>query len=452
MSYDVLEFGAKGDGTSNDAPAIQKAIDECSRTGGRVVLRSGKVFYSSSIVLKENVELYLEKGSVLKAHSDLETYLNPNNEPVDYDADIISKEVVQKPPYAFIYAKDADNISISGEGTIDGNAYAFVGRLSQYYVNSELYPRPTMIYVEHCNHITFRDVVMQNAPFWTLHPAGCDDVLIQNIRILNDLDVANSDGIDPDHSSNVRITGCHITCGDDCICLKSTIGNMKYGPTENIIVSDCTLISTSAAIKIGTEGTGDFRNILVQNCIVSRSNRGISVQIRDEGNVENVSFRNIMIETRRFADSWWGCAEPIAISVHDRDEHTKAGKISNIRFSNITCDSENGVFISGNEGNTVEDVVFEQVQVRMSAKSKWKRGMYDLRPGLNKGIEEKQSPGFYIRHANGVKLKDCTVRFTGNNLEDFAQALYAENSKNIVLEHFDGKAASPDFEDIEILS
>ena len=73
----------------------------------------------------------------------------------------------------------------------------------------------TMIYVEHCNHISFTGVIMRNAPFWTLHPAGCDDVLISQIRILNDLNVANSDGIDPDHSTNVRILGCHVTCADD---------------------------------------------------------------------------------------------------------------------------------------------------------------------------------------------------------------------------------------------
>ena len=176
---------------------------------------------------------------------------------------------------------------------------------------------------------------------------------------------------------------------------KSTIGNMKYGPTENILISDCTLISTSAALKIGTEGSGNFRNIMMQNCIISNSNRGISVQIRDGGNVENVSFQNIMIHTRRFAKCWWGCAEPIAISVADRDENTHAGKVSGIRFFNITCDSENGVFVHGMPENHVEDVLFEKVQVTMSARSKWARGQYDLRPGLGTGIIERKSPGFF---------------------------------------------------------
>ena len=227
MSYNVLDFGAKGDGKTNDAAAIQAAIDTCSKAGGgRVVLNEGKHFYASSIILKENVDLHLEKGSFLQAHRELDTYFNPNEEAEDYDINKIEKEVVRKPPYVFLYAKDADHISITGDGTIDGNAFAFVKRVSRYYITGEIYPRPTLIYTEHCNHITFKDVTMQNAPFWTLHPAGCDDVLIQNILILNSLEVANSDGIDPDHSTNVRIMGCHITCCDDSICLKSTRGNM----------------------------------------------------------------------------------------------------------------------------------------------------------------------------------------------------------------------------------
>lgn len=135
---------------------------------------------------------------------------------------------VAKPAYTFIHAKDADNFSITGQGAVDGNVYAFMKRASRYYFNGDFYPRPTMVYVEHCNHISFHDVTLQNSPFWTLHPAGCNDVLISNIRVLNPLDCTNSDGIDPDHSTNVRIIGCHVQCADDCICLKTTAGNNEY--------------------------------------------------------------------------------------------------------------------------------------------------------------------------------------------------------------------------------
>lgn len=448
MLYYVKEFGAAADGVTNDAPAIQAAIDACSAAGGgRVVLESGCTYYASSIVLKPNVDLHLERGSVLLAHRDIDTYLHPNEGQQDDGVAHLGTPVTLKPSYAFIYAKNADNIAISGAGAIDGNAYAFVERVSPYYVTGDFYPRPTLVYVEHCSHISFTGVTMRGAPFWTLHPAGCDDVLISELRILNDLDVANSDGIDPDHSTNVRILGCHITCADDCICLKSSAGNMEYGPTKNIVIANCTLTSTSAAIKIGTEGTGDFENILVDNCVISDSNRGISIQIRDGGHVKNASFTNLIIETRRFADCWWGCAEPITITTHDRDAYTKSGKISNIRFSNITCDSENGVFFSGSPDNHIEDVLLEKIQVTLRAKSKWERGLYDLRPGLDKGIEKIPSPGFLLRAVDGVTLRDCRVRFAGEDCADFGEAIRTEGCTGVVLDRFTGRAARAGLQD-----
>ena len=243
MDFDVLAFGAKGDGMTNDTAAIQETIDRCYQEGGgRVILESGKTFYSGSLILKPYVELHIKRGAVLKASGDLSAYFRPNCGLRDEGIDRIGTPVTLKPSYAFLYAKDADGIAISGGGIIDGNCYAFVHRVSPYYVTGDLYPRPTMIYLEHCNHITVKDVTLQNAPFWTLHPAGCEDVLISQIRILNPLDVANSDGIDPDHSSNVRILGCHIVCADDAICLKSSAGNMEYGSTKNVVIADCTQV------------------------------------------------------------------------------------------------------------------------------------------------------------------------------------------------------------------
>ena len=338
MDYNVLNMGAVGDGKADDTKAVQLALDTANDNGGgRVVLPGGHTYYCRSLFLRANVELHLQQGAVLKATEDLGGYVRPNEQINDPKTAKIGNPVTGKPSFVFLYGFEAHGCAITGRGKIDCNGHAFVSRKDQYYVTGSFYPRPTAIYVEKSNHITFREFTVVDAPFWTLHPAGCDDVLIDRIRILNDLDVANSDGIDPDHCSNVRILGCHIECADDCICLKTSQGNAEYGPCKNIVIQGCTLVSTSAAIKIGTEGVGDFRNVLVSDCIISRSNRGLSIQIRDGGNVENVSYQNIMIETRRFCPDWWGTAEPIVLTTFNRDAQTKSGRIKNVRFFNVTA-------------------------------------------------------------------------------------------------------------------
>lgn len=443
-------YGARGDGVQDDGDALQSALDMAFQNGGgTVVLESGKTYLSHALYLRKNVELHLQKGAVLKATPDLAGYIRPCEQVNDPKTALVGNPVTGKPSFVFLYGCKADFCTISGEGTIDLNGYSFLKRKSKYYVTGDFYPRPTAIYLESSNHSTVRDITITNAPFWTLHPAGCDDVRIDGIRILNDLDVANSDGIDPDHCSNVRITNCHIECADDCICLKTTKGNAEYGPCENILISGCTLISTSAAVKIGTEGVGDFRNVLVSDCIISKSNRGLSLQIRDGGNVENVFFSDIMIETRRFCPDWWGTAEPIVITVFNRDNKTKSGKIKNVRFKNINCKGENGVLLHGNAENHLEDITFENVQVEVTKTSKWACGLYDLRPCIEHGVEAHKNAGFFLRYAKDVCLQNCRVRF-GTVCDAYSYAVDAKDCEGLSLVHFTGTAAKASLDDIHI--
>ena len=282
MTYNIINFGAVGDGVTNDGKAIQAAIDECSENGGgRVLFPGGKVFRSGTIILRSYVEMHFEMGAVLKASDNLEDFNLFHSSAAETKVEIPTYENCEYtgcPTLYFLYAKDCEYISLTGYGKIDGNEEIFYGRVTPWHIDGAFYPRVPMLFLENVRQLSLREVTLTKSAFWTVHMVGCEDVLIDGIRILNNLRLANCDGIDPDHCKNVRIVNCHIESADDCIVFKNTEDAKAYGSCENILVSNCTLISTSAAIKFGTESESTFRNFVIQNCNISRTNRGISLQ------------------------------------------------------------------------------------------------------------------------------------------------------------------------------
>lgn len=414
MYYNVFDYGAKGDGKTNDGPAIQKAIDDChGNGGGMVVLPGGHEYYSGSIILKSNVEFHLQNGArlrgldIIKDYGSFEELANLNtdlNVPTYVNCDYAGK-----PKQYFIYAKDATNVAITGFGIIDGNEEIFYGDREPGYISGSYYPRIPLLYLENVTHLTIKDVTLTRSAFWTVHMIGCNDVLIDGIRILNNMTLANCDGIDPDHCKNVRISNCHIECADDCIVFKNTGAYKAYGSCENILVSNCTLMSSSASIKFGTESECDFKNIFVNNCTI-KGNRGISLQLRDCGNIENVSFTNISIESQRSSHVWWGEAEPIAITALDRNENTQVGIIKNIHFQNIYCTGENGILIYGNpDSSNIHDISFENISVTLTEKTDFAKDKYDLRPNKYEDLVTGAFSGVYVRNAKDIQFRDLKV-------------------------------------------
>lgn len=413
MIYDVESFGAVGDGSTNDTNAIQAAIDACAKAGGgRVLFTGGHTYRAGALVLRSYVELHLEMGAVLKASDCVDDFNLFEEGPAKITKITVPTyencEYAGGPALNFIYAKDCEFVSITGSGKIDGNEKIFYGKVTPWHIDGDFYPRVPLLFLENVSHLTLRDVTLTGSGFWTTHLVGCKDVLIDGIRVLNNLRMANCDGIDPDHCQNVRIANCHIECADDCIVFKNTANAMQYGACENITVTGCTLISTSAAIKFGTESEAPFRNITIQNCNISRSNRGISLQLRDQGCIENVCFSNINIDTRQFSpDHWWGKSEPIAITAPRRKADTKIGCIRNVTFENINCCSESGILLYGDDSVNIDNITFDNVTVRLTKKTDWPKGMRDLRP----------CPG--------------SIQETGE-----VHAVFARNVKNITFSHF----------------
>ena len=412
MIFNVRNYGAAGDGSHNDTQAIQTAIDDChARGGGKVLLEGGHVYRSGALVLRSHVELHLEMGAVLKASSQLEDFdlfKSGFRPPAKSSVPSYTNcEYAGGPVLYFLYAKDCEYISITGDGTIDGTEEIYHGTVTPWHIDGSFYPRMPLIFLEHTEHLTLRQVTLTKSAFWTVHMVGCNDVLIDGIRILNSLNMANCDGIDPDHCQNVRIANCHIQCADDCIVFKNTLHAMQYGPCENISVSNCTLISTSAAIKFGTESEAPFRNITIQNCNISRSNRGISLQLRDKGCIENVTFSGLNIDTRLFSpDHWWGKAEPIAITALKRKEDTALGHIHNITFENINCAGENGILIYGDEASDIRDIRFRNVTLRLTEKTSWPKGVMDLRPCIDEGIRQDSLHMVSAHNAHNITMED----------------------------------------------
>jgi polygalacturonase len=289
-----------------------------------------------------------------------------------------------------------------------------------------------------------RDITFADSPFWGLHMLGCVHVLVDNVTVNNRLDVPNDDGIDPDHCRDVEIKNCHLTCGDDAIVIKTTRQTNDFGPCAGIHVHDCVIRTQDAGLKIGTETTGDIHGILFERCKILSGSRGLCIQLRDEGSISNIVFRDIQFTSRYYSYPWWGRGEAISLTAIPRLPATKLGMMCDIQIKNVTGNAENSIRINGTTNSHIQNVSLKNVSVKLDRRTKYKGGFFDNRPTkVLVPVETHDTPGFNIRYADDVTLKDCSVAW-GRNLPDyFANALEAENVTGLNLAGFKGTAAHP---------
>jgi polygalacturonase len=465
QSYNILDFGAVADASSINTESIQKAIDKCFDNGGGMVYVPSGTFITGTIYLKSNVNLHLESGSTLKGSSNLNDYApfertgyGPSN-------------------YGVLFTLKAENVSITGQGTIDGNEEAFFvwdkakkiewggtrfTRQGENYrkVESGIGDGPVeplsrprqMVIFSQCKNVLVENVKISKSPFWTLHFADCDGVIVKGVKIWNSLETPNSDGLDITSCSNVSVSDCDIRAGDDAIAITGYALHFELPgyyllahASENINITNCNLQSRSSGIRIGFLDQNTIRNINISNINITNSNRGIGIFLRDSGSIENVSISHVNIDTRLHTGDWWGNGEPIHISAIRGKDDVKLGKIKNVKFDHINCKGENGFLLYGTEESIIEDVAFRNITFELidSKLNDVAGGNIDLRGclGEDKQLFERDLPAFLAQYVNGLTIENFELVWTDTRMPYFTHGIEVTHFNGLRIYNFDGTAS-----------
>jgi polygalacturonase len=364
-TYDVREFGAKGDGKTLDTEAIQKALDECGKAGGGTVKFSPGTYLAKPLTLRSKTTLLLEEGATLLASPTHTAFLKTGD---DWLAAKSSSDFIP-----FIGGKDLTDVTFEGKGTIDGNGAVWWEEAEKARQKKSGYtlPRPNLIAISRCKNLRMTGIKLTNSPKFHFVPTECEDVVIDGVTVLAPEHAANTDGIDPSNCRNVTITRCHIDVGDDNIAIKSgkKVEGREFG-CENITVTDCVFLH-GHGMSIGSETVGGVRNLVVKNCRFEDTDNGLRIKSRRErgGTVENISYTDITMKNVHPAISIAAYYQSSTRDKYPKDD--KAQPVTdttpifrNIRIANVTATSTTHAgLIVGLPESLVSDVVLENVHI-----------------------------------------------------------------------------------------
>jgi polygalacturonase len=306
--FDVTGYGAVADGKTLCTQAIQKTVDACHAAGGGTVYLPAGKYLSGAVFLKSNVTLHISEGATLLASTDFADF-----KPFKPGWRMLSDDTHRS---SLITGLDLENIAITGRGTLNGQGKPWWDALREDKDRKEgwqkilTYGRPRVINLYRCRNVLIEGVTIVDSPSWTVHPVGCENLVVNGISIINPESGPNTDGVNPESCRNVRIANCFIDTGDDCITLKSgedEEGRLKARPTENVTITNCVMYKGHGAVVIGSEMSGGVRNVAASNIVCVGTDRAVRIKsTRGRGGVvENIRFSNFVVEN---------VAEPIYIT------------------------------------------------------------------------------------------------------------------------------------------
>jgi len=428
-SFNIRDFGAAGDGITLDTKALQSAIDRCAMQGGTVFVPPG-TFLTGSIDLKSNVDLHISAGAVILGSKKLEDYRERIPALQSYN-DVFLK-------YSLFYAERAENISIRGEGIIDGQGSAF--KVTTTVRPARYKDRPFLLRFVACTSVRIQGITLRNSGMWMQHYLGCENLIIQGIRVYNHAN-KNNDMMDIDGCKNVVISDCIGDTDDDGITLKSTSPLV----TENVTITNCILSSHCNALKCGTESTGGFRNITVSNIVIKPSSAdkvlsghaagisGITLAVVDGGIMEGVNIGNITVDGPRV---------PVYLRLGNRARKympsapaPSVGVVRDISIHDLTVSNAGaiGCSVSGIPGHPVENVRLGNIRVTYAGGGTSEDAVKEM-PELEDIYPESTAwdklpaYGLYIRHARGIAVVDWILDYKTRDARPVVRLVDVENA------------------------
>ncbi|WP_055109218.1 glycoside hydrolase family 28 protein [Paenibacillus ihumii] len=430
--YNIMDYGAQRDGGALATEAIAQAIAAASEAGGGTVYVPAGTFLTGAIFLRSNIELRLNPGAVLSFSTN----------PEDYPAVESRWEGVRRQVHApCINGFDLQNVSITGSGTIEGNGQPWWDKHRNRPEELE-FPRPTTIGFYNCRRVTLKDVNIRNSPSWTVNPICCYDVTVDNVSIYNPADSPNTDGINPESCTNVRISNCNIDVGDDCIAIKAgTEDTAERVPCENITITNCTMVHGHGAVVLGSEMSGNIRNVTISNCTFKQTDRGIRLKSRRGrgGIVEDIRISNIVMEDvicpiklnlyyfcgPRGKEKYVWDKNPYPVT-----EETPCFR--RIHFANITARNVHAAagFLYGLAEQYISEITFNDIDISMA------KDAIPGYPAMMAGIDKMQRRGFYLGNVRDIRFNRVTIE----NHE--GTAFYIENGENVEITQCESRNTS----------
>ena len=296
----VKDFGAKGDGETEDTAMIQAAILSCPE-GGSVLIPPGD-YITGPIFLKSHLTLIIQDGAALRLLTDRKRFpILPGETPANNEAGEVLLgmfEGCRTDGFASaLTGIDLTDVAVIGEGEVDGRADQ-----SDWWIRPKeqrIACRGNLLYTQRCRNMLIQGITFRNSPSWNLHPAFSENLDFIDIQVRAPWDSPNTDGFDPESCRKVRLLGAEISVGDDCIAIKSGkigLGQKYKTPCEDLEIGWCALLDGHGGVTVGSEMAGGVKKVRAHHCYLRGNDRALRVKTRrDRG-------RDGVIDDIRFSD------------------------------------------------------------------------------------------------------------------------------------------------------